>query len=243
MRRVFVDEDDGGGVRHLMRGLVFILAGVAVACGPAPLSSARDDTDVEVDVDLDVDADTKSYVFASEVVSFKPGENAGFGQDKMPDVVLGSPMGRGDGAGSLDVVSLGKEGEIVLGFGEYGIVDGDGPDLIVFENPFLGFVETGFVAASEDGVTWHEWPCDPENAEDGWPGCAGVNPVYASANNDIDPTDPAAAGGDAFDLADIGLKKARFIRIRDSGFNSYEGNSGGFDLDAVVVIHAQALEQ
>lgn len=45
----------------------------------------------------------------------------------MPDVVLGSPEGKGDRAGSLHVVSLGRGGEIVLAFD--GIVDGDGPDL------------------------------------------------------------------------------------------------------------------
>lgn len=215
-----------------MRRLLLVCMGALAACGVDPSSTEEDA----------VDAGTKPGVFATDVVSFSPGANAGFGQNKMPDVVLGSPKGKGDKAGSLDVVSLGREGEIVLGFGEHGIVDGEGPDLLVFENAFVGFIETGIVSASEDGETWHEWPCDPEDVEGDYPGCAGVSPVYASATNDIDPTDPASAGGDAFDLADIGLKKARFIRIRDSGFNMYEGNSGGFDLDAIVVINAEPIE-
>lgn len=215
-----------------MRRLLIVCMSALAACGVDPSSNDEDE----------VDAGAKAGVFASEVVSFTPGENAGFGQNKMPDVVLGSPKGKGDKAGSLDVVSLGREGEIVLGFGGHVIVDGDGPDLVVFENAFLGFIETGIVSASEDGETWHEWPCDPEDVDGGYPGCAGVHPVHASTNNDIDPTDPETAGGDAFDLADIGLEKARFIRIRDSGLNMYEGNSGGFDLDAIAVVNARPLQ-
>ena len=40
-------------------------------------------------------------------MSFEPGGNAGFGQDQLPDVVLGPPMGKGTSRGSLDVLSLG----------------------------------------------------------------------------------------------------------------------------------------
>jgi hypothetical protein len=50
-----------------------------------------------------------------------------------------------------------------------------------------------------------------------------------------------AAGGDAFDLADIGLQRARFVRIRDSGENPYEGTAGGFDLDALAVVNGVEL--
>ena len=59
--------------------------------------------------------------------------------------------------------------------------------------------------------------------------------MYATPEFLIDPTDPDVAGGDAFDLADIGVDSARFVRITDSGFNvaGYGGITGGFDLDAV----------
>lgn len=181
--------------------------------------------------------------FADEVVSFVAGEGAGFGQDALPDIVLGPPRAPGTGAGSTDVLSFGREGVIVLGFDDVVVVDGEGPDLLVFENPFTGWVETGHVAASEDGVEWHEWPCDPADSEGGFPGCAGVALVYANPDNGIDPTDPEEAGGDAFDLADVGLARARYVRIRDSGANPYDGPGGGFDLDALAVVNGEALTQ
>ena len=49
--------------------------------------------------------------FVTDVVSFTPGECAGFGLPAMPDVVKGPPVGAGALAGSLDVVSLGIGGE------------------------------------------------------------------------------------------------------------------------------------
>ena len=169
--------------------------------------------------------------FATQVVSFEPGENAGFGQDQMPDIPLGPPMGAGEGAGSLDVVSLGRDGVIILDLGE-GVQDRSGPDLIVFENPFPGWLEYGIVGVSEDGITFTDWPCADDGA-----GCAGVTPVLSHPDNDIDPHNPDTAGGDAFDLADIGLSYARYVRITDSGTNSYAGISGGFDLDAISIVH------
>lgn len=175
--------------------------------------------------------------FANQVVSFTPGQGATYGQDKMPGVVLGPPNGGGPLAGSLDVVSLGKDGTIVLAL-EESVVDGPGVDLIVFENPFPGWLETGYVAVSEDGNIWHEFPCDPLDKAHDFPGCAGVHPVLANAENGVDPTDPVRAGGDDFDLADLGVKSAKYVRIRDSGFNPYAPPTGGFDLDAVAVVHA-----
>lgn len=179
--------------------------------------------------------------FAATIISFAPGEGAGFGQDQLPDIVLGSPEGLGE-QGSLDVLSLGREGEIVLGFDGVELIDGEGPDLLVFENPFPGWYETGVVGVSADGKTWLEWTCDTADAEGGYPGCAGVGLVWAASDNDIDPTDPETAGGDAFDLADLGLSSARFVRVRDSGANTYDGVAGGFDLDAVALVHLTPLD-
>jgi hypothetical protein len=182
--------------------------------------------------------------FADSVVSFTPGPDAGFGADLLPGIILGSPHGGGTGAGSLHVLSLGEGGEIILEMTDLSIIDGPGTDLLVFENPFGGWIETGMVAASEDGETWFEWPCDPLDAAGGFPGCAGVAAVYASPELDIDPTDPATAGGDRFDLALLGLATARFIRIRDSGANAhgYGGIAGGFDLDAISAVNWTADE-
>lgn len=179
--------------------------------------------------------------FADRVVRFAPGPFAGFGQAAMPGIVLGPPKGKGADAGSLDVVSLGKGGTIEVAFDDIIAVDGPGPDLLVFENAFAGFTETGRVEASEDGKVWVGWPCDPSATASTH--CAGLRPVFSSPANGISPTDPAVAGGDALDLAQIGLKSVRYLRITDTGANMYEGNTGGFDLDAVAVVNGAALKK
>lgn len=181
--------------------------------------------------------------FADAVSAFEPGPDAGFGSDDFPDIVLGSPEGRGVSSGSLHVLSLGELGSITLEMTDLEIIDGPGPDLIVFENAFTAWIETGRVEASVDGIEWFEWACEAENAADDFPGCAGVSGVYATSELEVDPTDPLVAGGDAFDLADIGLSSARFIRITDSGFNAmaYGGETGGFDLDAIAAANWAVL--
>lgn len=173
--------------------------------------------------------------FASSIVSFTPGEGAGFGQDSLPGIVLGSPQGGGENSGSLDVLTLGHEGEIILAF-DIEIINGEGPDLIIYENAFIGWPETGIVSVSQDGETWHRWPCDAENSEEDFPGCAGVRPSLAHPDNCIDATDPEIAGGDHFDLDVLGLETASFVRIQDSGYNT----AGGFDLDAVAIVYGQS---
>ena len=204
---------------------------------------AADDDAVDDDVsDDDTFGDDDSAAgpdaFADAVVSYTIGDGGGLGEASLPDVVLGPPQGAGDGSGSTDVLSLGMEGEIVLELSDVLITDGPGVDLLVFENAFVGWIETGTVAVSADGVTWYEFPCDPDDADGGYPGCAGVNPVYSNDENGIDPTDPDVAGGDGFDLADLGIESARYVRVRDSGVNlSYGSPGGGFDLDAIAVVN------
>lgn len=187
--------------------------------------------------------------YASEVVSFEPGPGAGFGQDELPGVVLGPPVGYGPLSGSLDVVSLGQGGEIVLGFGAREVVDRPGDDLVVFENAFWAggdpaavFAEPGEVAVSEDGETWHAFPCDAGgDGEGGFEGCAGWTPTLELEPEEVVPIDPAATGGDAFDLADLGLERIRYVRIRDVS-GSGDAPSSGFDLDAVGAVHIEAAE-
>lgn len=199
-----------------------------------------DDTAAPADSGDSAAVDPGPDPFADAVVDFSPGAGAGYGQDGYPDVVLGSPEGGGE-SGGLDVLSLGQEGTIILTFDDLGIVDGEGPDLLVFENPFPGWTERGAVAASEDGVTFLEWPCDPSDEAGGYPGCAGVALVYATSTNGVDAADPETAGGDAFDLADLGLSRARYVRITDSGTSTYDGVSGGFDLDAIAIVNSENI--
>ncbi len=180
--------------------------------------------------------------FASEVIDVSYGPGAGFGQARMPHIVFGSPNGAGVSAGSLDVVSLGNGGQITLGFLDQRIIDGDGPDFIVFENAFFAggqesavFAELATVEVSPDGETWFAFPCTATAAPFG--GCAGWHPVFANTSDPtIDPQDPSEAGGDAFDLAELGLSEARFVRITDRA--DLTGLNGAFDLDAVALVHA-----
>ena len=186
---------------------------------------------------VDGDSAGSAGYFATKVVAFSPGPGAGFGQDAMPSIVLGPPKGGGAASGSLDVVSLGSGGSIVLGF-DVAIVDGPGPDFIVFENAFKNWPEPAIVGVSLDGVSFVEFPCDPTAKAAGFPGCAGVSPVHSAPGNGVDPADPAAAGGDAFDLKAIGLNRAIFVRVRDPGAQPAVPPTAGADLDAVVIVNA-----
>jgi hypothetical protein len=180
--------------------------------------------------------------FVTEVTEheFGPGQN--IGQLTFPAPILGPPRGGGQLSGSLDVVSLGNGGTVTLQFGESKVVDGPGIDFLVFENAFeiAGsdgevFAELATVEVSVDGVEWHAFACTAESPPYG--GCAGHHPVYANAEeNEIDPLDPSAAGGDGFDLSDIGVAEARFVRITDR--EDLIGQNGVFDLDAVGIVNA-----
>ena len=127
--------------------------------------------------------------------------------------------GAGASAGSLDVYSLGLEVHLdawlVLDFDGDAAWDVPGPDLVVFENPFdhpAGrFFDPMTVEVSHDGVNWvafdhdlvggdeTQWEADPTR----WQGFAGLTPVLLhEEHNPVDPFS-VAAGGDAFDFADL----------------------------------------
>jgi hypothetical protein len=188
--------------------------------------------------------------FATTVVNFTPGPCGGFGSDGLPSIVLGPPIGGGTSTGSTDVVSLGTGGSITLSFAPNAIVDGPGADFIVFENAFLTnptdpssvFAEPGEVSVSDDGVTWSTFPCTATSYPYG--ACAGWHPILSSPENGISPVDSAAAGGDAFDLKDIGVVHAKFVRIVDKTNESCASpgganNKNGFDLDAISIVNAE----
>ncbi len=124
------------------------------------------------------------------------------------------------------------------------------------------FSEPGRVSVSQDGVVWHTYsdcetaPLDPPLH----PGCAGVYPVlsdellpgttpHASIPTDTPIGDligvpqsqlvvPDGSGGDSFDLADLGLTWARFVRIEDVGPALGLPPTVGLDLDAVTAVNA-----
>jgi hypothetical protein len=123
------------------------------------------------------------------------------------------------------------------------------------------FVEPGIVEVSSDGTTWFRFPFDAQALADATganadkdlyarlQGLAGITPTFTgnwTMPNDPSTWDPdgtggiSGAGGDAFDLATVGLSEARFVRITDAeSQNGVAGSAEGFDLDAVVVLHGR----
>ena len=190
----------------------------------------------------------------TDVVSVSFGEMGGRGSDYLPESVLGLPdtTGRRDVAATdpKQILSLGLGGEIVLDFGNRLVIDRPGPDLVIFENPFvytLGgnervYAEPGEVSVSRDGVEWVPFPFDSLTLA----GAAGVTPV----NGDADPFDPERSGGDLFDLAAIGIDSIRYLRIvdvtpiirDDRDHPLWDITLNGFDLDAVIAYSTVAGE-
>ena len=199
------------------------------------------------------EAGLPAVVGIASVEQLALGDSGGEGKDRLPGVIQGGPSGGGAGSGSADeVLSLGKGGAIVVGFGDYEIVDGPGPDFIVFENPFLvspysPYAEPAIVGVSGSDTSaqsFSDFPCDLSQAQGDpaqkkwpYPHCAGVHPVLAGGQSCISPVDPTLAGGDAFDLATVGLSRARYVRVRDAGLSTMGTTTAGFDLDAIVLIH------
>ncbi|MFI5377823.1 MAG: hypothetical protein ACHRHE_00835 [Tepidisphaerales bacterium] len=204
-----------------------------------------------------------------------------------PARALGGPQGGGATVGGTDVYTLGVGGSLTLGFDNGPaprvIRDQPGPDFIVFENPFYAggdpascFSELMYVEVSSNGVDFARFPVvsntpgpvpaygtiNPADVS----GFGGVHPVLANVKtNNINPFDPAVAGGDAFDLADlrnnplvasgnVNLNAIRQVRLvdvigdgRDSDSNGHPiydptgpGNNGA-DVDAIAVINGGPL--
>jgi len=186
--------------------------------------------------------------FVTKVVSYQVGPCGGYNEASLPGIVEGPPVGGGPYMGSTDVFSLGNGGEIVVSFEPNAIVDGPGPDFIVFENPFylmgtttVADPEPGEVSVSEDGVHWWTFPCSNTTGNPPFQQCAGVHPVFSSPGNGISPLDPMTAGGDPYDLSDLeaGVTEVKYVRIVDKIIEPCMPgeNEDGFDLDAVAVVN------
>jgi hypothetical protein len=217
-----------------------------------------------------VAAPVRADPFADRVVSYHIGTGGGANSGALPGIVLGPPHGGGAFQGSTHTFSLGQGGWIELEFTDNAIVDGSGPDFTVFENPFLvrngsntgpPFAEPATISVSADGTNFRIFPCSLGQAPY-YPGCAGVYPVFANADDPnapspLEPTTvpiqdlvgkpvdsfkpPPGSGGDSFDLAAVGLAEARFVRIQASNLQPGLGGLSGFDLDAVAAVHSRAI--
>src|SRR3989442_12887472 len=221
-------------------------------------------------------AQTTSDCFPDRIVSFVPGSVSAPRalNTWQPGIVLGPAGSATPTTGSLAVMSVGHGGTITLEFTDNEIVDGPGPDLIVFENPFFCtsvpasdadpysvFAEPGIVEVSEDGVNFTRFPFDASALAQVTSLCTdkallgrlvglfGITPNFTgnwTVPDDPLVFDPAAPGGvsghggDAFDLATVGLSRARFVRITDPNLSiGVPGPSEGLDLDAVVALHSR----
>jgi hypothetical protein len=185
----------------------------------------------------------ESDPWADAVVSFTAGSGSGFGQNFLPENILGPPDpstgvdAYNPSSNPREILSLGHGGEIILEFTDNKIVNGDGIDFTVFENAFISwdgsvFMEAAKVAVSQDGHNWFEFPFDTTDMS----GLAGVTPIADNQN----PTDPTVSGGDQFDLESVGLEWASYVRITDLGDYYQEGTyNGDFDLDAVVAVNSE----
>ncbi len=162
------------------------------------------------------------------------GAGAGYGQAYYPENILGPPDPDATPAapsfGENNLLTLGKDGSVVLEFINNSIINEPGVDFTVFENVMdTGsgyFQECAFVEVSQNGSYWIQFPWNPTTLQ----GLAGLMPTTGN-----DPTNPEISGGDQFDLEDVGLEWVRFVRLTDCGDAVEDG--GLFDLDAVVAVH------
>lgn len=138
----------------------------------------------------------------------------------------------------------------------------ENPATLTIERPFA---DPGIVSVSQDGLSWFEFPCSlvldiPMGLV--YPGCAGVYPVLSDVDDPGTPhasiptegsvadliglpsvpePDPGGAGGDSYDLAEVGLAWARFVKIVDPDFETgdpFGSTNAGVDLDAVAAVNS-----
>lgn len=171
---------------------------------------------------------------ADTVVAAPGASSTGFGD---PTRAANGVRGEGLESGSLDVYSLryppAARTYIVLAWSNGWLENGPGPDLAIFENPFVfsagTFMDLVIVEVSIDGVEFRALAHDYTAANPAvyrrdpalWLGFAGRTPVLLHAeDNPVAPFDTAAAGGDVLDLdtvlGDDALAQA--IRAEGVGF-------------------------
>jgi hypothetical protein len=175
-----------------------------------------------------------------------------------PEQAVGKP------GGAQDVVSLGDGGSAVLTFA-HPITNGPGPDFAVFENGFKAqdgsgyYLELAFVEVSTDGQHFVRFPAvslTQDTVQVAGFGALDPTKIHNLAGKYV------AGYGTPFDLQEladssgINIDSINYVRIVDvvgdidSAFARYDSRghkindpwptpfwTGGFDLDAVGVIH------
>jgi hypothetical protein len=184
-------------------------------------------------------------VLATTVVDAPGATGEGFGD---PARATNGVRGAGPNAGSLDVYSLNYTSRpyLVLSWGGHTVRNGPGADFVVFENAFrvsgsaAYFMDPVIVSVSRDGEHWVDLPHaylapdrtrysrDPEH----WQGFAGRTPVLLhEESHPVDPFDPIAAGGDAFDLDLLGNGEDEAGAVRREGFRFVRLTSAAIVID------------
>lgn len=160
-----------------------------------------------------------------------------------PEKALGKATGT-----SYDICCLGNGGSIIMTFAS-AIADGPGADFAIFENGVTDtFLELAYVEVSADGQNFVRFPNRSLTASS------------VGAFGAVDPTNIVGLGckyrqgyGEPYDLADVGLSQILYVQlvdiIGDAAHNNLDSDgyliydptptvgSGGFDLDAIGVIH------
>ena len=188
----------------------------------------------------------------------------GYGIICYPDSVpvdYGTPEHATGMAGDGKVVSLGDSGVAILTF-DTPISDAPGPDFAVFENAFTeSFLELAFVEVSSDGVNYFRFPAISLTPSE--PQVSAFGQLDARLLNNL-AGKYILNFGTPFDLEELSgqagldvhaITRVKIIDVIGSVIDSLasfdiEGhvindpwptpfNNGGFDLDAVGVIHNQ----
>jgi hypothetical protein len=183
-------------------------------------------------------------------------EGSNYASFGVPENALGPASGN-----SVDVVSLGDGGIATLTFARP-IKNGPGPDFCVFENAFSDtYLELAFVEVSSDGVRFVRFPAISLTQTDeqiGGFGSLDATKIHNLAGKYRQGYGTPFDLEDLIDSTDIDLNNITHVRIIDVvgsinpsyGTQDSQGNfindlfptpfySGGFDLDAVGVIHEQ----
>lgn len=180
------------------------------------------------------------------VFYFKPGVGQASGQNPefFPKNIFGLPSSKASKNVPVnsedEICSLGIGGEIIVGFKNGYLYDDEGADFTIFENAFINpisnkvFAEPAIISVSENGIDYFDFPFDTLTLK----GCAGISPT----NGKEDPFNPTVSGGDSFDLRQTGLKRIKYIKIKDyceellkqKDNQYYDPIISGFDLDAVT---------
>ena len=238
-----------------------------LVCSNVCLAQFAPDADTEGTTAIDMNSDsfvawannaeiTRGYLNISDKSFEIDGSNkASFGE-------VGNALGEANGNAS-DVVSLGDSGVVVLTFNAP-IVNGDGFDFAVFENSFSNeFLEFAFVEVSSNGIDFVRFPSyshtptsnqtngfgntDPTKIRNlagkyrsGYGTPFDLEELIDSANVDVNNITHVKIIDVVGSVdANFGTKDARDTLINDPFPTPFE--SGGFDLDAVGVIHTADL--